>query len=101
MSPQDDSWIIDHAYQFPIKIGSASFSIEGHVEYVGERDIVTGGTSEGWILSQMQVRYDLGKLITRKENTIFTGIEWQYWKDKLGTKGVDDNAVQWLLVWRI
>lgn len=98
---EDDSFMVDISWAFPFNIGVHSFSIEGHAEYIGERENELGSTVESWILLQPQFRYDLGKAIFNSSGQLFTGIEWQYWKNKLGENNTDENTVQALLVWRM
>lgn len=100
---EDTSFMVDLAFAYPFKLGSTSWSIEGHLEYIDGRTQVNNfGTTEleSWILFQPQVRLDVGELIGTPSNRLFAGIEYQYFKNKLGTKGVDDNTVQFLAVWR-
>jgi nucleoside-specific outer membrane channel protein Tsx len=100
---EDSSFMIDFAWAYPFKVGATSWSIEGHLEYIDGRTQVNNfGTTEleSWILFQPLVRLDVGELIGTPSNRLFAGIEYQYWKNKLGTKGVDDNTVQFLAVWR-
>lgn len=97
--PEKDSWITDTSYAYPFSIKSADFSVEGHMEYVAERDNFQGGTNEAWFLSQLQLRYDVGKSFFHTKGKAYVGIEWQYWNNKLGST-VDENAIQSLLVWR-
>jgi len=95
--------MVDFAWALPFKLGSTSWSFEGHAEYIDGRTQVNNfGTTEleSWILIQPQVRLDVGELIGTPSNRLFAGIEYQYWKNKLGMKGVDDNTVQFLAVWR-
>jgi len=100
---EDSSFMIDFAWAYPFKIGSTSWSIEGHLEYIDGRGQTNNfGTTEleSWILFQPQVRLDLGEVLGNKAGKLFVGIEYQYWKNKLGEKGTDDNTVQFLAVWR-
>ncbi len=100
---EDTSFMVDFAWALPFKLGSTSWSFEGHAEYIDGRTQVNNfGTTEleSWILIQPQVRLDVGELIGTPSNRLFAGIEYQYWKNKLGMKGVDDNTVQFLAVWR-
>lgn len=100
---EDSSFMIDFAWAYPFKIGSTSWSIEGHLEYIDGRTQVNNfGTTEleSWILFQPQIRLDLGEVLGQKAQRLFVGIEYQYWKNKLGEKGTDDNAAQLLAVWR-
>jgi len=100
---EDTSYMVDFSWAYPFAIGSTNWSIEGHIEYIDGRTQVNNfGTTEleSWILFQPQVRLDVGELIGTPSNRLFAGIEYQYWKNKLGAKGVDDNTVQFLAVWR-
>ncbi|WP_339670940.1 nucleoside-binding protein [Dasania marina] len=99
---EDDSWMVDFNWAYPFKIGSTSWSFEGHVEYIDGRDQVTNfgsGELEYWILAQPQLRFDIGEAMGGKAGRIFIGIEYQYWKNKLGEKGTNDNEAQLLAVW--
>jgi hypothetical protein len=98
---QDNSYIVDLSYKRPISWGSAKFSVEGHMEWVGARELENGAKSTEWFLSQMQFRYDLGKNLFNSENKFFVGTEWQYWQNKLGIRNVDENAFQLLAVWNL
>jgi nucleoside-specific outer membrane channel protein Tsx len=103
---EDTSFMVDFAWAYPFKIGSTSWSIEGHLEYIQGRDqyhTFSFGTPtklESWVLFQPQIRLDVGELIGTPSQRLFVGIEYQYWKNKLGAKGVDDNTAQLLAVWR-
>ena len=52
---EDDAFLVDFSFARPFSIGESSFSIEGHVEYVAERENEFGGTVESWILAQPPV----------------------------------------------
>ncbi len=99
----DNSWMIDVAWKYPFVIGDANFSIEGHVEYIAERNFTAdfgSGKQESWILAQPQIRWDAGKTLFNTENKFHLGVELQYWKNKLGTQ-TDEKAVQLLAVWQL
>lgn len=100
---EDSSFMIDFSWAYPFKIGSTSWSIEGHLEYIDGRQQTNnfGSTElESWILFQPQVRLDLGEALGNKAGQLFVGIEYQYWQNRLGEKDTDDNTVQFLAVWR-
>ena len=88
---EDDSFMVDFNWAYPIKEGK--FSIEGHAEFIGERTNEFGGEVSEWILAQTQFRY------YAKEN-LAIGIEYQFWMNKLGDAATDESAVQGLLVWK-
>ena len=97
---EDDSFMIDFNWALPFSIKDHDFSIEGHVEYIGERENEFGSTVEWHILAQPQFRYDLGKILFQSPQKLFIGIEPQIWINKLGDKDTDEFAIQGLLVWR-
>lgn len=95
----DNSFMLDVSWKYPFEINSAKFSIEGHMEYVGERKNAFGDV-EAWILAQPQFRWDMGKHMGTAD-TLFLGVEYQYWMNKLGDKDTDENTIQALVVWRL
>ena len=52
------------------------------------------------LLAQPQFRYNLGKTLAF-DNPLHIGIEYQYWRNKLGDRDTDESVVQLLLVWGI
>lgn len=99
---EGDSFMVDFNWAYPFKIGSTSWSFEGHIEYIDGRDQVTNfgsGELESWVLAQPQLRFDLGEALGNKAGQLFIGIEYQYWDNKLGEDGTKDNEAQLLAVW--
>ena len=90
---ESDSFMIDFSFMRPFTIGEASFSIQGHVEYIGGRTNEFGGTVEPWILAQPQVRWNA-------HDRFSLGIEYQFWMNKLGDGATDESVVQTLFVWK-
>lgn len=74
-------------------IDEASFSIEGHVEYIGGRKNEFGGGVEPWILAQPQLRWNVHERFA-------LGIEYQFWMNKLGDRATDESVIQTLFVWK-
>ncbi len=98
---ETDSWMVDVNWAYPFALGSQKFSIEGHVEYIDGRRNEFGGRVESWVLAQPQVRWDIGNALLGKADKFYVGIEFQYWRNKLGDKATDETAVQALAVWRL
>ncbi|MBM4055547.1 MAG: nucleoside-binding protein [Planctomycetes bacterium] len=97
---ESDSFYIDINWAYPLRFGSHIFSIEGHMEYIGERTNEFGDKVSEWFFAQPQFRYDLGNTFFEKPNTLFIGIEWQTWINKLGDSKTDENTAQFLMVRR-
>lgn len=98
---ESDSYMIDLNGAYPFTVGKQRFSIEGHGEYIAERDNEFGQTVHDWILLQPQFRYDLGHTLWNTPDRLFVGVEWQYWRNKLGDKQTEDNVLQALVVLRL
>ena len=94
-----DSFMVDVNWLLPFEIGGQSFALSGHTEYIGGRTDEFGNQVRGWILSQPQLTWDLGAVFGGA-NQLLVGIEYQYWRNKLGT-GSHDNVCQLLLIWRL
>lgn len=90
---EGDSFMIDFNFMRPFKIGEASFSLEGHAEYIGGRKNEFGGTVESWVLAQPQLRWNAHERFA-------LGIEYQFWMNKLGDRATDESVVQTLFVWK-
>ncbi len=96
---EDNTFFIDLNGAYPLKIGSHSFSIEGHMEYVGERTDETGASVSEWYFWQIQFRYYMSELFGLPQK-FFIGTEWQFWANKLGDPDTDENVAQVLLGYR-
>lgn len=107
---EDDAFIVDFNWAYPFKIGGTSWSIEGHMEYIDGADqdvrviipdgvINDSGEREAWILAQPQLRFDLGEAIGGAAGQLYVGLEYQFWRNKLGDKDTDESVAQLLAVW--
>ncbi len=94
------SFMFDVNWAAPFKLGTQSFAIMGHMEYIGSRSNELGGRYDGSILAQPQVVWDIGQATVNEPNQILLGFEYQYWRNKLGTDE-DENTIQLLIVWRL
>jgi nucleoside-specific outer membrane channel protein Tsx len=109
---EESSYMLDFNWAYPFKAGGLSWSIEGHAEYIAGRKQTNtrydnfankrvDGTVdlENWILMQPQLRMDLGEALGNEAGNFFVGIEYQYWKNKLGVKDQNESTVQLQTVW--
>lgn len=91
---QGDGVQITPAWQLPFHIGRLSMSFEGFVDYTSAY-----GGCVAHTLSQPQLRVDIGDLFGTPKK-LYAGIEYQYWQNKFGIQGLNDEAPQALLVWK-
>ena len=96
----DNSFMVDVSWAFPFSVGSQSLAIVGHAEYLGSCTNELDQNVKGSILAQPQFIWDLGKAIVGAPHQFMVGIEYQYWRNKLGTDE-DESTPQLLLVWRL
>ncbi|MFC3034611.1 nucleoside-binding protein [Pseudoalteromonas fenneropenaei] len=95
---ESNSWMLDIAWGYPFMLGSQKFLLTGHVEYIDGRRNELGSEVKDWILAQPILEWDLGYALGNKENTLMLGVEWQYWRNKLGTD-TDESVPQIHLAW--
>ena len=96
----DDSFMVDVSWGAAFDLGSQSFWFTGHMEYIGATTNELGDPQQGWILAQPQLGWDIGKTVTGSASQLFLGVEYQYWRNKLGTEN-HDNVPQLWLMWRL
>ncbi|CAM3953535.1 nucleoside-binding protein [Pseudoalteromonas byunsanensis] len=94
----NNTFMLDLAWGYPYQLGSEKFYFTGHAEYIGSRRDETGRYVNDWILAQMAFQWDLGNALGNKSDTLMLGIEWQVWRNKLGTS-VNESSPQLHLVW--
>ncbi len=89
------SWQITPVWKLPFAIAGTHWSLEGFIDFIGDK----GSRYAGNILAQPQIRLDIGDF-WGLSNHIFAGIEYQYWYNKYGVKGLDESLPQVLLLWK-
>ena len=94
-----NSFMLDVSWALPFEVGGQSLAVAGHAEYVGGRTDEVDGDVRGWVLAQPQFTWDLGRALLGAPHRLLAGIEYQYWRNKLGTDQQESTA-QLLLVWR-
>ena len=96
-----NGFMFDISWLKVMNIGEQSFSFMGHAEYIAAVDQTDLGTkSEGWILAQPQLVWDLGNAFG-SPNWLHVGVELQYWRNKLGVKDQNEFRPELLVVWRL
>ncbi|MDE3001134.1 MAG: nucleoside-binding protein [Gemmatimonadota bacterium] len=95
-----NSFMFDVSWLLPIEAGGQSFTFTGHAEYIGGRSNEFGDDVRGSILAQPQLVWDVGMAMAGDPNQFMVGVEFQYWRNKLGTDE-DEIIAQMLVVWRM
>lgn len=82
--------------------GPMDFVFTGHVDFIGKR-CPSIGSCDGRkmeILAQPEFRTDVGKFLGKKE-TVYVGIKWNWWRNKFGFDGLNENNPQLQLDWKL
>lgn len=95
-----DQAMFDISWGKAFTLGGHAFWFTGHIEYISGTYTENGARVRDWILAQPQLGWDLGKWLFNVENQLFLGIEYQYWKNKLGANESDNTPQLWVM-WRI
>jgi nucleoside-specific outer membrane channel protein Tsx len=91
---QGDGLQITPAWQLPFHIGRLSMRFEGFLDYTSGY-----GGCVAHTLAQPQLRVDIGDLFGMPKK-LYAGIEYQYWQNKFGIQGLNDEVPQALVVWK-
>lgn len=85
-------WQLTPVWRMDMPIGSSNIVFDGYIDWVFASDN-DNGYQENFHFNP-QIKYDLGQLLAGKkfENHLMVGIEYDYWRDKYGVKGVDQNT---------
>ena len=88
------SWQITPVWKLPFEIAGSKWSFEGFADFIGRNQ-----SAARQALAQPQLRLDIGDLWGNTDH-LYLGIEYQYWHNKYGIKGLHDKVPQALLVWK-
>ena len=96
----DDGWMFDVNWLATWEMLGQTFTFTGHAEYIPAVMNELGDEVRAWILAQPQLTVDVGRILGGDGGRLMSGIEYQYWRHKLGTD-VSESVVQFLVVWRL
>lgn len=94
-SAQKTSWQFTPVWILPFEIAGTKWSLQGFTDFIGSK----GPNVASTILSQPQLRLDVGDVFGYQRH-FYLGIEYQYWHNKYGIKGLNESLPQALLVWK-
>ena len=87
------TWQITPYWELPFTIGNSKWSLEGFADISG-----TEGGSEKNAIIHPQLLLDIGHLVGHP-GQLKAGIEYAYWHNKFGVKGVTESVPQIMLKW--
>jgi nucleoside-specific outer membrane channel protein Tsx len=101
-SVDDFTYQIAPSWLARFALGRTNWVFTGHVDFIGKRCPVTGSCAgrKRELLAQPELRMDVGQYFGRKE-TIYVGLKWNYWRNKFSLDGLNENAPQLQLNWKL
>jgi hypothetical protein len=93
---KDDNLQLSTAWLVPFSIAGAPLQFAGFIDASTETKDSAGNDIAYQIKAQPQLKLDLGHF-WNQDNKFFIGIEYNYWKNKLGVDGQDQSTPQLLL----
>lgn len=91
----ESSWQITPVWKFPFTLLGTHWSLEGFADFIGSK----GPNYARNALAQPQLRLDVGDFFGVSDR-LFVGIEYQYWHNKFGIRGLNESLPQALLLWK-
>ena len=106
----DTTYQITPVWLSKFNLGPTKWVFTGHVDFIGKRCfsenfsfLPAGGKCAGRsseILAQPELRLDIGDF-AGKPDTVFLGVKWNYWRNKFGYDGLNENNPQIQLDWKL
>jgi len=87
------TWQVTPYWQLPFTLGKSHWTFEGFVDISG-----TEGTTYRNTIFQPQLLLDVGELYGQS-GVVKAGIEYAYWRNKYGVRGVHDGVTQVMVKW--
>lgn len=91
-----NSWQVTLVWGRQFDIGETSWLFKGHFDYA---DAETNDM-ESNINSAPQLLLDIGDFWGTSD-TLYAGVEYQYWKNKYGIEGADEHNPQLMVTWKL
>ncbi len=84
-----DNWQFTPVFGIPFSVGKSDFRIDGWADFV-----TSTPTTAYNIHTQIQFKWDLGKALFQKKESVYVGTEFKYWKNKFGVTGITETVWQ-------
>ncbi|WP_298771438.1 ion channel protein Tsx [uncultured Shewanella sp.] len=86
-----DGWQLTPVFRMDFPVGDSAIVFDGFIDWVFQTD--NDGYEENFHFNP-QLKYDLGRVLfaSQPKNKFLVGIEYDYWKNKYGVDGIDQNT---------
>lgn len=89
----DSTFQISPSWSLPFVLGETRWEFGGFLDYAGSE-----GVGVANLLAQPHLLLDVGRFWAQAD-TLWLGIEYQYWQNKFGIDGLKESFVQFTGVW--
>lgn len=79
----------------PIRMGNFRFVFDGYMDIIGAH-----GSCSQQVLTQIQLKLDVGNF-WGKPDSVYMGVEYQYWKNKFGNSANTERVPQFVINWTL
>ena len=86
-----DGWQLSPSFRMDFPVGNSNIVFDGYIDWVFATDEAAYETNFHF---NPQLKYDLGAVVLgeHQKNKLFVGIEYDYWQNKYGVNGIDQNT---------
>ncbi|MCL1146947.1 ion channel protein Tsx [Shewanella sp. 10N.261.52.F9] len=86
-----DGWQLTPSFRMDFPVGNSNIVFDGFIDWIFASDNSAYETNFHF---NPQLKYDLGAVVfgEHKKNKLFVGIEYDYWQNKYGVDGIDQNT---------
>lgn len=90
---QATTYQITPSWSLPLSVGAARLKLDGFVDFIGKH-----ANCEAMVLTEPRLTLDISTLWD-KPGHVYVGVDWLYWHNKYGIKGLKDNLLLPVVVW--
>jgi nucleoside-specific outer membrane channel protein Tsx len=91
----EDTWQVTLAWQYPFRVDGMQWLTEGFADIAGN----AGPTYQANQYIVPRLLLDIGELMELDKQRLWAGIEYSYWHNKYGIRGVTENNPQIQFKW--
>ena len=84
------------SWGLPFSTGKFDWNFAGFAVYTGPL-----ASKMNWFVFRPKLVFDIGKLLKIGEKSLYAGLQYVYWYNKLGIKGRKESALTWIVTWDI
>ena len=82
----DDDYQLTICWGYPFSIGNMKFLIDGFIDYSS-----ASTSSAAALVAHSQIKWNISEQFGLKKSKLYVGIEYDYWRNKYGIAGVNEN----------